>query len=214
LTFQVSYSVTVGDIVYQVYLGIICNAEQPIVDFVKDITVAAMLKPGILLVAVRICRKHPLPQSSLIVAIFSLQNLSLVSHHLKWLESKILQVAVQLACSCFLDDILLLTYQVVVLTGPQIFDDCARLWLGILRGTHPRLYYPHCVYMPLDPAERGTVEQARTDEYEFFRAAPWSSVHCTHRLGVDSLLWALEKLWEDLTQDMLAQGMSPQDTDV
>ena len=182
-------------------------------DFVKDITVAAMLKPCILLVAVRFCRKH-LPQSNATVAVFYLQNLSLVNHHLKWLESKILQVAVQLACSCFLDDVLLLTYKVVVLTGPQIFDDCAHLWLGILRGTHPRLYYPHCVYMPLDPAERGTVEQAHTDEYEFFRAAPWSSVHCTHQLGVDSLLWALERLWEDLTQDMLAQDMSPLDTDV
>ena len=94
----------------------------------------------------------------------------------------------------------------MVLTGPQIFDDCARCWLGILRGTHPRPYYPHCVYLPLDPAEHGTVEQARQNEFVFFQSTiPWSSLRCRHRIGVDSLLWALERLWEDLTEDMLTQ---------
>jgi hypothetical protein len=91
----------------------------------------------------------------------------------------------------------------VVLKGPQIYGDCARTWLPNLRGTHLFPYYLHCVYFPLDLAESGTVYQARLNEFEFFnRTAPWSSLTCQHKLGVNSLLWSLERLWDDVTQDM------------
>lgn len=43
---------------YDAHLGIISNAEQPVVDLVIDITVAEICKPCIVLVAVRMCHKR------------------------------------------------------------------------------------------------------------------------------------------------------------
>lgn len=52
------FSPTVSKGFHNVHLGIICNAEQHVVDFVKDITITEICKPTIILVAVRMCRKH------------------------------------------------------------------------------------------------------------------------------------------------------------
>ncbi|KAF8230227.1 hypothetical protein L208DRAFT_1378579 [Tricholoma matsutake] len=157
-------------------LGIICNASDPVIDFVREVTTIEISKPSIILVTIRMCHTE-VTQSSLAL---------------------VKQQDPTGRCT------------IVVLTAPQLYNNSARPWLDILNGTLERPYYTHCVCLALDPSQRGTIEEDRHNKSTFFqRSSPWANLQLqlSHLLGMDSLVWSLKRLWDDLMDDPNVDGL-------